>query len=41
MANFVNLSFERYNSIPVVVRESEITETQQKIREIKVNAEIL
>lgn len=40
MVEYVELSFEKYNEIPVVVKETEISNIQEKVKNIKINAEV-
>lgn len=41
MKDFVGMSFERYSQIPVVVSEYEITDKQTKVKQAKVNSEVM
>jgi hypothetical protein len=40
MVEYVELSFDKYNEIPVVVKETEMTQIQEKIKNIRINAEV-
>lgn len=41
MVEYIDLSFSRYNNIPVIIKENILTESQTKVRNVKANSEIM